>query len=1095
MCVCVCLSVAQGRRRRKAVLVRRSRASENKMLSSKFYASVKDEQQDDPGPRCGHTLTALQWDGVHRLVVFGGATALESASTNDANASTNNKQNSSSSSSPPQQGVRLAGATNDVHILDVRTGTWQKLKPSGDPPTARAAHAAANVGGMLVVHGGIGPTGLSGADLHVLDLANYSTTTTSSNSNNNKPQKELKWQRVVVNGEGPVPRYAHSLAFVAGRYLVCCCGNDGTKCLDDGWVLDTAAKPYAWKKLEATGDVPSPRMYASACARSDGLLLLTGGRNAKGEAVADARGLARHRDGTWEWAAAPGQAPCARYQHSSAFVEARLHVVGGTNGGGMTVPEDCAISALDTSASGRAGWRKITSSENSTPDALKDAKRCRHATVAVGPLLITYGGLRGGELLGDVVVAEEPPELSGKSRESEANFDSPDSNKVGGGVGSPGSPGSSNGSSANGGSSTTRARELRLHIDYRSPSWARWLADVKLTKEVAGISPFTFANAQQQQQQGMNEDDINNININNLRREGVLRVGGRTLSSEDLRNLAAQENSPESLTAFGSPAEIGHGFHYREDNTDSPGSPDQVMNESAQVRLATNATAEAAAATELVSQRRLRSLTSESDQDSPTDSRDSKGGSLRTPNINRMTPGSNPRLRDSSVRLHHRAVVVAAMGDSGGQSSTGSGGYNNNNSFTQDGGGSNSKRLGSLVRQLSIDQFENEARRIGTPEFGSGGISSPGLNNSGTPQRFAREQRASTLGHIPAHKTVLSALLNPTSWEAPPNRAFFMNAAQIDELCDAAEAVFKKENTVLRINAPVKIFGDLHGQFYDLMRLFAEYGSPSTAGDIAYIDYLFLGDYVDRGAHSLETIALLLALKVEHPESVHLLRGNHEEADINALFGFRVECVERLGERAGEHAWRRFNSLFEWLPLAAVIEDKVCCMHGGIGRSIETIEQIDQLERPCSMESGGLELMDLLWSDPTENDSVEGLRPNARGPGLVTFGPDRVKQFCENNGLQMIIRAHECVMDGFERFAQGQLLTLFSATNYCGTANNAGAILVLGRDLTLYPKLIHPLPPEAMDSASPGDFDHALWMQEINRERPPTPPRKQSFFS
>ena len=156
----------------------------------------------------------------------------------------------------------------------------------------------------------------------------------------------------------------------------------------------------------------------------------------------------------------------------------------------------------------------------------------------------------------------------------------------------------------------------------------------------------------------------------------------------------------------------------------------------------------------------------------------------------------------------------------------------------------------------------------------------------------------------------------------------FMNAAQIDELCDAAEAIFKNENTVLRVSSAVKIFGDLHGQFYDLMRLFAEYGSPSTAGDIAYIDYLFLGDYVDRGAHSLETIALLLALKIEHPENVHLLRGNHEEADINALFGFRIECVERLGERVGEHAWRRFNSLFEWLPLAAVIEDKVCCMHG-----------------------------------------------------------------------------------------------------------------------------------------------------------------------
>ena len=1097
-----------------------------RMLSARFHASALrggKSSEDDPGPRCGHTLTALQWDGVHRLVAFGGATALENSSSSGTGTTdkidsdvTNGVKSSTSSSS--SSGVRLAGATNDVHVFDVKSGTWQKLYPSGDPPSARAAHASANVGGMLVVHGGIGPSGLSGPDLHVLDLANYhhhhanNTHDDEENNNNNtggttttsKPAKELKWQRVAVAGEGPVPRYAHSLAFVAGRYLVCCCGNDGSKCLDDGWVLDTAAKPYAWKKLEATGDVPSPRMYASACARSDGLLLLTGGRNAKGEAVADARGLARHRDGTWEWAAAPGQAPCARYQHASAFVEARLHVIGGTSGGGTTVPEDCAVSTLDTSASGRAGWRKNTNGGDEEFDALNDAKRCRHATAAVGPLLITYGGLRGSELLGDVVIAEEPPELSGKSRESDA-----DSN---GGISSPGSPGSSNGSG-----SSIRARELRLHIDHRSPSWARWLADVKLTREVAGPnannSPFALNNNQPSHM--MNASDEEDAEEYMRNREGVLRVAGRTLSSEDLRDLAAKENATDVITAFGSPAEVPGGFQGRanresdnDGNTDSPGSPDQVMNESAQLRLATNATAEAAAAMELVSQRRLQSFAANgSDQDSPTDSRDSKG-SLRTPQNRRMTPGSNPRLRDSSVRLHHRAVVVAAMGDSGGPFSSsgngGSGGYNGSfgnhassgggGGIDSAGGGSNSKRLGSLVRQLSIDQFENEARRIGTPEFGNVGANSPGYTNGSTPQRFAREQRASNLGHVPAHKTVLSALLNPTSWEAPPNRAFFMNAAQIDELCDAAEAIFKNENTVLRVNAPVKIFGDLHGQFYDLMRLFAEYGSPSTAGDIAYIDYLFLGDYVDRGAHSLETIALLLALKIEHPENVHLLRGNHEEADINALFGFRIECVERLGERVGEHAWRRFNSLFEWLPLAAVIEDKVCCMHGGIGRSIETIEQIEQLERPCSMESGGVELMDLLWSDPTENDSVEGLRPNARGPGLVTFGPDRVKQFCENNGLQMLVRAHECVMDGFERFAQGQLLTLFSATNYCGTANNAGAILVLGRDLTLYPKLIHPLPPEAMDSASPGDFDHALWMQEINRERPPTPPRKNNFF-
>ena len=179
----------------------------------------------------------------------------------------------------------------------------------------------------------------------------------------------------------------------------------------------------------------------------------------------------------------------------------------------------------------------------------------------------------------------------------------------------------------------------------------------------------------------------------------------------------------------------------------------------------------------------------------------------------------------------------------------------------------------------------------------------------------------------------------------------------------------------------------------------------------------------------------LLSLSLSHPfcSSQPL-----QAADINALFGFRLECIERLGDPHGVWAWTRLNALFNYLPLAALIEDRILCMHGGIGRSISRIEQIAELQRPLKMEDGGLVLMDLLLSDPTTNDAVEGVQPSPRGPGLVTFGPDRVIEFCKENELQMIVRAHECVMDGFERFAQGHLITLFSATNYCGTANNAG---------------------------------------------------------
>ncbi|KAG5149906.1 hypothetical protein JHK82_016787 [Glycine max] len=320
---------------------------------------------------------------------------------------------------------------------------------------------------------------------------------------------------------------------------------------------------------------------------------------------------------------------------------------------------------------------------------------------------------------------------------------------------------------------------------------------------------------------------------------------------------------------------------------------------------------------------------------------------------------------------------------------------------------------------------------------------------------------------------IISTLLRPRNWKAPANRRFFVDSYEVGELCYAAEQIFMHEPTVLQLKAPVKVFGDLHGQFGDLMRLFDEYGFPSTAGDITYIDYLFLGDYVDRGQHNLETITLLL---IEYPANVHLVRGNHEAADINALFGFWIECIERMGENDGIWAWTRFNQLFNYLPLAALIEKKIICMHGGIGRSINSVEQIEKLERPITMDAGSIILMDLLWSDSTENDSVEGLRPNARGPGLVTFG--------------LIIRAHECVMDGFQRFALGQLITLFSATNYCGTANNVGAILVVGRGLVVVPKLIHPIPPPLQSpETSPERGMDETWMQELNIQRPPTPTR------
>lgn len=321
----------------------------------------------------------------------------------------------------------------------------------------------------------------------------------------------------------------------------------------------------------------------------------------------------------------------------------------------------------------------------------------------------------------------------------------------------------------------------------------------------------------------------------------------------------------------------------------------------------------------------------------------------------------------------------------------------------------------------------------------------------------------------PLHKQVLKALLRPKDWAPPaPDEPFFLQASTIDKLCTAVESVLQAEPTVLRLRAPVKIYGDLHGQFGDLMRMFEAYGAPSRdaiGGDINLVDYLFLGDYVDRGMHSLETVCLLFALKVEYPQNVHLLRGNHESDQVNRFMGLYDECVERLGQEKGEEVWIRLNDVFDWLPLAAVVQDRILCLHAGIGRSIRSISDVEAVHRPCTVLEGGDLLTDLLWSDPTDHDSIVGIHDNdKRGPGVVAYGPDKVREFCENNGLDLIIRGHECIMDGIERFASGHLMTVFSATNYCGVTGNKGALLLVGRDLTVTPKLIQPAIPVAPPS-------------------------------
>ncbi|XP_074333970.1 serine/threonine-protein phosphatase PP1-like isoform X2 [Apium graveolens] len=237
--------------------------------------------------------------------------------------------------------------------------------------------------------------------------------------------------------------------------------------------------------------------------------------------------------------------------------------------------------------------------------------------------------------------------------------------------------------------------------------------------------------------------------------------------------------------------------------------------------------------------------------------------------------------------------------------------------------------------------------------------------------------------------------------------------------------------------------GDIHGQYQDLLRLFEYGGSPPATS------YLFLGDYVDRGKKSLETICLLLAYKIKYPDRVYLLRGNHEDAKINRIYGFYDECKRRFNVRL----WKIFTDCFNCLPIAALIDGKILCMHGGLSPELENLNQIDEIERPTEIPEYGL-LCDLLWSDP--DPSIEGWADSDRGVSS-TFGSDVVADFLEKKGLDLICRGHQVVEDGYEFFAKRRLVTIFSAPNYGGEFDNAGALLSVDESLMCSFEILKPL--------------------------------------
>jgi len=298
-----------------------------------------------------------------------------------------------------------------------------------------------------------------------------------------------------------------------------------------------------------------------------------------------------------------------------------------------------------------------------------------------------------------------------------------------------------------------------------------------------------------------------------------------------------------------------------------------------------------------------------------------------------------------------------------------------------------------------------------------------------------------------------------------PGTTVQLSNDEVDFIVTESKKILINQPALLELEAPIQICGDIHGQYHDLLRMFEYCGFPPDA------NYLFLGDFVDRGKNGLECICLLLAYKVKYPENFFCLRGNHECASINRIYGFYDECKRRYNIKL----WKKFQEVFNVLPIAAVVDEKIFCVHAGLSPDLQSMKQIQDIMRPTDVPDAGL-LCDLMWSDPDAD--ITGWAENDRGVSY-TFGADVVSKFLQKHDFDLVVRAHQVVEDGYEFFADRQLVTIFTAPNYCGEFDNAGAVMAVDESLMCSFRILKPADKKKYAYGGMGSG------------RPLTPPRKR----
>ncbi len=286
------------------------------------------------------------------------------------------------------------------------------------------------------------------------------------------------------------------------------------------------------------------------------------------------------------------------------------------------------------------------------------------------------------------------------------------------------------------------------------------------------------------------------------------------------------------------------------------------------------------------------------------------------------------------------------------------------------------------------------------------------------------------------------------------NNPFLLSDLRFDDISKIlqnAKDFFEKENLLLEFNLKDKdkeiyVIGDIHGNLDTLLKLIEiiNKNNPEVV--------IFLGDIVDRGPKQLECLLIILALKILDSQKYYILKGNHETLEMNQYYGFFQDFVNRFNNSDN---FNEILKLYNVLPICAIINDTILCLHGGIPQDIDILKELRGIktkERKSLLKSVSLGLFQIMWNDPKAG--LKGFTESFRGSGIKSFGEDVFDNFMKENNLKLLIRSHECFPEGYRWFFHNHLLSIFSSANYRGMFAPSPASYAIIKNDEIIPKLL-----------------------------------------